>query len=56
MKLEVTKIQSNSFFEIHNVYGPTKSVEKKLLWDVISNTLSNSRVIIEGDFNAITDF
>lgn len=47
---------SDASFHLFSVYGPNSTIGKKLLWETISQSISNypnAQVVIAGDFNAI---
>lgn len=53
---KVQSLKSNLSFILINVYGPTSSLEKRIVWDEISRFLrehQNNLIILGGDFKTI---
>ncbi|XP_057839788.1 uncharacterized protein LOC131049742 [Cryptomeria japonica] len=58
MICNVYNIRENSKFPLINVYGPSKTVEKTKVWNILTNKikdLMSDRVVVAGDFNALLD-
>lgn len=54
----VYSMKENLEFPLINVYGPTKTIDKSHVWNVLSNKiydLGSDRIVVVGNFNALLD-